>query len=816
LINVLDNRINFINPGGPEGVFNNSFQKDNKSLENIDKNLFSNFGQQKTETPIFPQNLNPNDDLNNNLNYINFLVNTGNLSNIKQSKFNNSNSSQNLENSNLTFPFISPFSGFLPTNQYNNQEIPILNQTLLNSVSVLENQNKSGSINNQNTTNVKGAINFHVHFHFNLNLINTKSIQNNTSSHMANTDDVRKNSLEHSLSEKSKIKEEFNNNEKDNSSNSINVEQGYIQDLEKICNKYNNKIIETNYQDNNKTFSVNVANFNSVVNKNIISSDPKFNDLAYYLNLFNTQEMNSNLLNLIKHNLDVNKISEEYKTLIFNDACNNTNIPASSINSKQSHLNNNLSFNNPINNMIQGSNLPINMDNSNNMSNFFSSLIGNNHAFNLNNQSGNPDNLLNDPMNLLHNPNAIQQLQSLLSNPEMLKNDNLNLLNSLYNISNLNNINNLNEKNIRNNVYNNENLYDMRNNISYNNTDKNLINDLNNFNRLNNNPNSLFNTKNSNQNNFTHNKNNVFLSNKIKRKNSNNSDSPDNKNYKSNRSEGRYCESNYGSNNNFDDDENCYKNRGYGNMSQDGKNNSVHSRNNDDIYDFLKSKKFHIKKFNKSEQALNNANNMSNTQVSNFPRTTANLPNVNMSNSSLQENKSIKENRKFKADSIHKKIKVNVLKYLKGTVCEFIPNKKINNLSQEIITNVNISFNKELLEKQLYKIYEDDYLENDGLDCFENINRAMAENREFFELLNMTMKDFIIYKYWKSDFHKKKLSKIFQQESYEYYVNYEYLDKEFINYFLSNKGNKRKILKNKKGTSQDGKSEYSISHSLNA
>ena len=796
---------------------------DNKVPQNLDKNLILNIKQQKTDTPNIPQNINQNEDLNNNFNYINYLINAGNLSNLKQSKMNNATTITGLDNPNLSFPFMNPYNGLFPTNQ----EIPIINPNLLYPPNVQESENKLGSINKVNPNNLKGPINFHIHFHFNLNLINSKNIQNNTSSQMVNTADVRKNSYESHSEKSNKNKEDYINiNEKDNSSNSIQLEQGYIQDLEKLCNKYNNKIIESTDQDNNKTFSANVANFNSVVNKNLVNPDPKLNDLTYYLNLFNTPEMNSNLLNLIKHNLDVNKISDEYKNLIFNEASNSA-FPADLIDSKQSYLNNNFPFSNPINNMINGSNVPMNLESLNSMSNLFSSLLGNNPAFNLNNQTGSPNNLLNDPLNLLQNPNAIQQLQSLLMNPEILKNENLGILNSLYNVSNINNMNNLNEKNLRNNnSYNNENAYEMRNNITYSNTDKDLINELNNFNRLNNN-NSLFNSKNSNQNNYTQNKNNIFLSNKIKRKNSNNSDSPDNKNYKSFRSEGRYCESNYGSNNNYEEmnemDDNYYKNRGYANMSQEGKNHSVHSRNNDDVYDFLKAKKFHIKKFSKIEQAMNNANNsnnannMNNSQGSNFPSMAGNLPNLNnLTNLSLPENKINKENRKFKADSIHKKIKVNVLKYLKATVCEFIPNKRINNLSQEIITNVNISFNKDLLEKQLYRIYEDDYLETDSLDCLDNIKKAMAENRELFELMNMTLRDFIIYKYWKSDFHKKKLSKIFQQESYEYYVNYEYLDKEFINYFLSNKGNKRKILKNKKGTSQDGKSEYSVTQSINA
>ena len=41
------------------------------------------------------------------------------------------------------------------------------------------------------------------------------------------------------------------------------------------------------------------------------------------------------------------------------------------------------------------------------------------------------------------------------------------------------------------------------------------------------------------------------------------------------------------------------------------------------------------------------------------------------------------------------------------------------------------------------------------MDCLDNIKKGLIENREFFEIMNLTLKDFIIYKYWKSDFHKK-------------------------------------------------------------
>jgi len=787
------------------------------NLKSANPNYFANYSQQKMDISSIPIKMSNNDDFNSDFNFIDFLFNQGNISNFDNNKLiNGSKFNQFPPNSNFQSGNNQNLNQIL-SNQQNDIPIPILNQKI-NLLKNEENVSKIENINSLTPTKTKGSINFHINLHFNLNLIQPVK---NHSLNFANTADIRKNSNDQYLSEKSKLnRDEYDINNQNADSNTLIIEnQTYLNEIDKLCNKYNNKNIESD----NKNIAVNVANFNNLVNKNISNPNPKLNDFFYFLNLFNTPDMNNNLINFLKNNFDLNKISEEYKNLIFNEI---TMVSPTSVDAKKANINDCNGFANNINN---ASNIPFNFDQLNNISNLINSILGNN-SFNNGNQTALSNFSLNDQLNLLQNPNALQQLHSLINNQEIQKNENFGIMSSIYNIANSYNLNNLNDINNKNCLSNNDCLNNIRNNslFLYNTGDRDLINDLNNCNNFSRNKNNILNNlNNSTSNSLNQNKTSVFLSNKIKRQNSNNhSESGENRNYKSFKSEGRYCDSNYGSNNNnFDElnemEDNYYKNKGYVNLSQEGKNNSTLQRNNDeDIYDFIKTKKFHIKKFNKSEQTLNNpnsANNIPNPTVTKFPNNVGNFQNnSNLSNLCLPENKVNKENRKFKADSIHKKIKVNVLKFLKATICEFIPNKKVNSLSQEIITNVNISFNKELLQKQLFKIYEDDYLENDCLDCLENIKKMMSENREFFELMNLTLKDFIIYKYWKSEFHKKKLSKIFQQESYEYYVNYEYLDKEFINYFLSNKGNKRKILKNKKEASQDEKSEYSETPTNNA
>lgn len=754
-------------------------------------------------------NINNPDELHNNLNALNLLFNPTNLTSSENQKFQGTNNSlsQSINYQNLSNPLNT-----------------LINPSVINSTNEAKLEVSNSIVN----TSAKGSINFHINIHFHLNLITPNISKNHTGVHTINGEGVGNIFNEHTTESNKdfKMKDEnynliSNSNGISNLNDSNNQNMNFTKEIEDFCNKYNNKMID-NGEQGNMSCSANVANFNSVLSKNVfVNSDPKFSDYIYYLTLLNNPEMNGQLLNFIKSNFDINKIGEEYKHLIFNVTGLNNMMVSEMREPTNSNHNLNLlptSLNNT--SSINGTN-----NNNNHFTLLLNSLIGNNNNNLISGGNNNPvvnqPNLLNlnDQNNFLQSSQNLTNISNVFGNQEF-KNDNsqLGLLNNLYNIANLNNMGNnqnnvkinSNDKNMRINTFTNDNINDLRGNayLMYNNGDKDLINELNNFNKLKNN--NISNGKNQAINNMN-NKNTIFLSNKTKRKNSNFSGSGDNLN--SIRQDGKNYDSNYCSNgikdSNYEDinenDDNFYKQQ-YSITSD--KNNNQNARN-DDIYDFLKTKKFHIKKCNRNEQSQNQS---SNNLVNTISNSTYNLNTSNIQNLPLPE-KSNKENRKFKADSIHKKIKVNVLKYLKATICEFIPNKRVNNLSQEIITNVNISFNKELLEKQLYKIYEDDYLENNGLECLDNIKKAMYENREFFELMNLTLKDFITYKYWKSDFHKKKLTKIFQQESYEYYVNYEFLDKEFINYFLNNKGNKRKILKNKKLNSDDGKSEYSITAS---
>ena len=665
----------------------------------------------------------------------------------------------------------------------------------------LENPSKYESFLNNDP---KSLINFNINLHFNLNLFDEKNFQNSlhpiTFEKVVCSVSPNKQNI-YDPSNYSKVVSKTNNlneiietdvKEVTPINNIILIDSlpndKYLADIEEFCNKYNNKIID-NSDKQNLSYSVNVSNFNNLINKNIIvNKDSKFNDYLYYLKLFNNPETNIQILNFIKNNFDLNKIGEEFKNLIFTETgIENKNQQNEN---RQNNINNQISVNN-YNNLY---------------------FLLTNMMQNLNN----PTNYINESNNVLNNQNNLNLSNFLNDN----KSENQQM-NNLYNL--VNSGNSVNEKNSKINSLNNENLNELKNFYYLMNSEaKETINDFNssnNFNKLNN----------SNKNN----KNSVFLNTKTKRKNSNFSETGNKNNLYSSSIEGKinFCQNPSSSNNNREnifESSNDFEIEQNKNREKNFHYNKSHIvREKDDIYDFLKSKKFHIKKYIKNDQnqppkeiePIKPKNLLIKKTIINNNESTNNANNDNNNNNNnvliLPETKNFRENRKFKADSIHKKIKVNVLKYLKATITEFIPNKRLNNLSQEIITNVNISFNKDLLEKQLFKIYEDDYLATDGIECLDNIKNAMDENREFFDMMNLNLKDFIIHKYWKSNFHKKKLSKIFQQESYEYYVNYEFLDKEFINYFLNNKGNKRKLLNNKL-TSEDGKSEYSVTASNKA
>lgn len=162
-----------------------------------------------------------------------------------------------------------------------------------------------------------------------------------------------------------------------------------------------------------------------------------------------------------------------------------------------------------------------------------------------------------------------------------------------------------------------------------------------------------------------------------------------------------------------------------------------------------------------------------------------------LNNNNIQQMKSKENSRKSKNDSIHKKIKVNILKYLREFISQNVSFTRIPNLSQEIVTNINISFNKDLLEKKLIDIYQEDF----SKCCQESIDaiwKAMETNESFNQIMHLPLKEFISSQYWNSEFHAKKLQKIQENETIEYYQSYVNLDQEFINYYLNSRVIKKK------------------------
>jgi len=211
-----------------------------------------------------------------------------------------------------------------------------------------------------------------------------------------------------------------------------------------------------------------------------------------------------------------------------------------------------------------------------------------------------------------------------------------------------------------------------------------------------------------------------------------------------------------------------------------------HVLNNNNLFDSLNNENLEIAKI---------ISNIEYENYENYENENSLLYHSNLcenDNNSRLNRQYIKE-RKFKTDSIHKKIKVNILKFIKDYIIDHAPNIKLPNLSQEIVTNVNISYNKELLEKKIIEIYQEDF-DSNNKEALESILNIMATNQEFNNVMLLKLKDFIEEKYLNSEYHKNKLKSIYEKESQEYYMNYLFLDKDFINYYLNNRGN-RKIIK---------------------
>lgn len=161
-------------------------------------------------------------------------------------------------------------------------------------------------------------------------------------------------------------------------------------------------------------------------------------------------------------------------------------------------------------------------------------------------------------------------------------------------------------------------------------------------------------------------------------------------------------------------------------------------------------------------------------------------------------------NRKLKSDGIRKKIKVNfheaTRKFLNHLISTFYPDDNkmyLEKLSQNFLTSINIKVNKDLLNKTLYDIYEED-LKNNYLHAERNfeIIQICLENEIIREVL-FSKYIYLFKNYLNSKNYLQDIHKIMEREDKTYVERYIIHANEYIDYFMSKNPNKRKFPKNR-------------------
>ena len=163
---------------------------------------------------------------------------------------------------------------------------------------------------------------------------------------------------------------------------------------------------------------------------------------------------------------------------------------------------------------------------------------------------------------------------------------------------------------------------------------------------------------------------------------------------------------------------------------------------------------------------------------------------------SLKEKFGLKNKRKNRIDCIIKKVKTKYLKAIHESI-KFCVNLYIDRLPQYFIANIKIEYNKIYFNKTIEQIYTE-FKILPSLDELKEKNLIKKGKKEFLIILmNSSLKD--IYKsYLSSELYKYYLMYIKKKEGENVAKLYDYIAQNICQYFLYNKGNKKKIDINNK------------------
>ena len=143
----------------------------------------------------------------------------------------------------------------------------------------------------------------------------------------------------------------------------------------------------------------------------------------------------------------------------------------------------------------------------------------------------------------------------------------------------------------------------------------------------------------------------------------------------------------------------------------------------------------------------------------------------------------VKHTRKSEVDSLLKKAKCKFFQTV-HRIMRYCLNITVNRLPQVFITNITIEYNRNFLEKTIIQIYNEfDLIQN--LKKIDDVIRI--KNKELFKIFSK-YKFYELYgEYIESQCYKKDVNKVINKIGKNIGTLYEFVSKNFIIYYLSNK-----------------------------
>ena len=160
----------------------------------------------------------------------------------------------------------------------------------------------------------------------------------------------------------------------------------------------------------------------------------------------------------------------------------------------------------------------------------------------------------------------------------------------------------------------------------------------------------------------------------------------------------------------------------------------------------------------------------------------------------LKEKYGLKNKRKNRIDCIIKKVKTKYLNAIHESI-KYCVNLYIHRLPQNFITNIKIEYNKLYLNKTVEQIYTEFKILPSLNELIEKNLIKKGKKELLIILMNNSLKD--IYKYYlSSQLYKYDRMYIKNKEGENIAKLYDYIAQNICQYFLYNKGNKKKSIIN--------------------